>query len=274
VEEFDLASLLQSLAELLVEKSLTLAGALVVLVLGLTAIRMIRSWVTRTLQRSTLDETLIPFTASLVYYVLLAFVLIAVITMLGIPTTSFVAALGAAGLAIGLALQGTLSNFAGGVMLLVFRPFRIGDYVEAGSVEGKVVEIGVFSTILNSLDNVRIVLPNSTVWGHTIKNYTANDLRRNDITIGISYGDDIQQAKTVIRQVLEEDDRVVTEPAPLVAVQELGDSSVNILVGPWCTPDDYWAVRFDTIEKIKVRLESNGCTIPFPQRDVHLFETN
>ena len=244
-----------------------------VLVVGVMVVKMIRAWVARVLTRATIDETLVPFISSLVYYVLLAFVVTAVITILGVPTTSFVAVVGAAGLAIGLALQGTLSNFAGGVMLLVFRPFRIGDYEEAGGAEGSIVEIGVFSTVLNSLDNVRIVLPNSTVWGQTIKNYTANECRRNDITIGISYGDDIQHAKEVIRQVLKEDDRVLAEPEPLVAVKELGESSVDVLVGPWCKPADYWGLRFDMIEKIKVRLELNGCTIPFPQRDVHLFET-
>lgn len=267
----EMQSILDSATEIIAAKGLTVIGAIVVLVIGLMVVKMIRRWLTRSLKKSSLDETLVPFVSNLVYYGLAAFVVIAVITMLGIPTTSFIAVLGAAGLAVGLALQGTLSNFAAGVMLLVFRPFRVGDYVEASGTEGIVTEIGVFATSLDSLDNVHIVLPNAAVWGQTIKNFTSNDVRRNDMTIGVSYTDDIARAKEVILQTLKDDPRVLEEPAPLVAVQDLGESSVDFLVGPWCAPGHYWDLRFDMFEQIKARLEANGCTIPFPQRDVHVF---
>lgn len=265
-------SVVQSASEMIATRGVALVGAFVVLVVGMMVVKMMRGAVRRGLERTTLDKTLVPFFTNLVYYTLLAFVVIAVITMLGVPTTSFIALLGAAGLAVGLALQGTLSNFAAGVMLLVFRPFRVGDYVEAAGAEGSVLEIGVFATALDSLDNVRIVLPNAAIWGQTIRNFTLNEARRNDMTIGISYTDDIARAKGIIRSALDEDPRVLADPAPLVAVQGLGESSVDFLVGPWCAPADYWDLRFDMLQKIKERLEANGCTIPFPQRDVHMFQ--
>lgn len=249
-----------------------MVGALVVLLLGLFVAKMARRWTANALKRTQLDKTLIPFVSHLVYYALLAFVLIAVLSHFGIPTTSFIAVLGAAGLAVGLALQGTLSNFAAGVMLLFFRPFKAGDFVEAAGEQGTVREVGVFATALRTLDLVNIVLPNASIWGATIKNFTNSPVRRNDMSIGISYGDNISKAKQEIEQVLREDDRVLTEPAPLVVVEQLGESSVDLLVGPYCHPDDYWGLRFDMFQKIKERLEAAGLTIPFPQRDVHLFQ--
>ncbi|UCF68963.1 MAG: mechanosensitive ion channel [Acidobacteriota bacterium] len=194
--------------------------------------------------------------------------------LFGIPTTSFIAVLGAAGLAVGLALQGTLSYLAADVMLLVFRPFRVGDYVEIAGAEGSVDEVGVFTTSLDTLQNVHIVVPNSAVWGATIKSFTKNEVRRNDITIGISYGDDIGRAIGPIKRTLASDPRVLKGPEPLVAVSDLGESSVDILVGPDCTPGDYWALRFDLIRSIEENLEADGCTIPFPQRGVHSYPTS
>jgi len=205
------------------------------------------------------------------YYVVLAVVVIAVLNLFGVQTTSLIAVLGAAGLAVGLALQGTLSNFAAGVMLLVFRPFRIGDYVDIAGTAGSVVEIGLFTVALNTPDNVRIIVPNSSVYGQTISNYAANPTRRNDLVIGIAYGDDIGKAISTIEAVLAADARVLKDPAPVVATSELADSSVNIVVRPWCTKEDYWGLRFDLTRKIKEELEAAGCSIPFPQRDVHLF---
>jgi small conductance mechanosensitive channel len=183
-----------------------------------------------------------------------------------------VAVLGAAGLAVGLALQGTLSNFASGVMLLVFRPFGVGDYIDAGGTAGSVASVGLFSTTMNTPDNVRIVVPNSAVYGSTIKNYAANATRRNDIVVGVSYEDDLAVAVSTIERVLQEDSRVLAEPAPVVAISELGNSSVNIVVRPWCTKEDYWALRFDLTRALKEQLEAAGCSIPFPQRDVHLHQ--
>jgi len=199
-----------------------------------------------------------------------AVVLIAVLNLFGIETTSLVAVLGAAGLAIGLALQGTLSNFSAGVMLLVFRPIKIGDYVEIAGHGGTVKEIGVFVTELATPDNVKIIIPNSSVFGDTIKNYSANDTRRIDLVMGISYDDDIAKAIDTINQVLGKESRLLSEPAPTVAVAELGDSSVNLVVRPWCAGSDYWPTRFDLTRALKEELEAAGCSIPYPQRDVHM----
>ena len=201
---------------------------------------------------------------------MLVVVLVAALGIVGIQTASLLAVFGAAGLAVGLALQGTLSNFAAGVMLLLFRPFHVGHYIEAGGTAGSVVAIGLFVTTLNTPDNVQILVPNAAVWGGTIKNYAANETRRNDLTVGISYADDIGRAIKIVLDVLAADSRVLAEPASLVAVSELADSSVNLVVRPWCKSADYWAVRFDLLRLIKEALEQGGVSIPFPQRDVHI----
>jgi len=232
----------------------------------------VRRALRRRLERSGADPALVPFFSGTVYYLVLAAVIIAVLGLFGIQTASLIALLGAAGLAVGLAMQGTLSNFAAGVMLLAFRPFRPGDYVDAGGTAGTVKEIGLFATELATPDNVKIIAPNAAVWGHVIRNYSANDTRRNDLVVGIGYGDDIARALETIRSVLDADPRVLADPEPVVAVSELGDSSVDLVVRPWCTKDDYWALRFDLVRKLKEALEAAGCTIPFPQRDVHLDE--
>lgn len=256
----------------LAPSALRVIGAIAVLVLGWIVAKTARRYVRKILERSEIDDTLVPFISKLVYYALLTFTVIAVLSLFGVETTSFVAVLAAAGFAVGMALQGTLSNFASGIMLLIFRPFGIGDYVEAGGSSGSVIEIGVFATTLNTPDNVRIVVPNSAIYGQTIKNYAANDTRRNDMVIGIAYDDDIGKAIATIQQCLDEDARVLKEPAPVIAVSELGDSSVNLVVRPWCTKEDYWALRFDLTRTIKEQLEANGCSIPFPQTDVHLHQ--
>jgi small conductance mechanosensitive channel len=253
---------------------LRVAGALAVLILGRLACGAARKAVRRGLESRGVDASLVPFISNLVYFVLLAAVIIAVLGLFGIETTSLVAVLGTAGLAIGLALQGTLSNFSAGVMLLLFRPFHVGDYIEAAGAAGTVSEIGVFSTTLNTPDNVRIILPNSGIFGATIKNYSTNDTRRNDIVLGISYDDDISNAIAVVNAVLGKDSRVLSDPEPTVAVSELSDSSVNLVVRPWCRKEDYWNLRFDLIRRFKEDLEQGGCSIPYPQRDVHLHQMN
>ena len=220
------------------------------------------------------DPSLVPFVSNFVYYILFAAVVIAVLGLFGIETTSLVAVLGTAGLAIGLAIQGTLSNFSSGVMLLLFRPFHVGDYIEAAGVSGTVDEIGVFSTTLNTPDNVKIIVPNSGIFGATIKNYSANETRRIDIVLGISYDDDISNAIAIVNAVLGIDSRVLADPKPTVAVSELSDSSVNLVVRPWCRREDYWNLRCDLIRKFKEELEQGGCTIPYPQHDVHLHQAN
>jgi len=198
--------------------------------------------------------------------------MIAVLNLFGIETTSLVAVVGAAGLAIGLALQGTLSNFAAGTMLLVFRPIHIGDFVEVAGVAGAVKEIGIFTTTIHTGDNVKIIVPNTSVYGGTIKNYTTNPTRRIDLVMGISYGDDIGVAITAIENVVKANENVLADPPPTIAVAELGDSSVNIVVRPWVNGSEYWPTRFALTRALKEGLEAAGCTIPFPQRDVHVIE--
>lgn len=268
---FDLNVAIQSATTLLSQWGLKVVGAIALLLVGFVVAKAIRRSLRRALERTTLDKTLVPFLSGLAYYLALTFVVIAVLNVFGVQTASLIAVLGAAGLAIGLALQGTLSNFSAGVMLLVFRPFRVGDYVDAGGTAGSVQEIGLFATVLNTPDNVRIIVPNSSVYGQTIRNYAANDTRRNDMVVGIAYDDDIAVAIRTIHDVLSSDERVLADPAPVVAVSELGDSSVNLVVRPWCRKEDYWNVRFDLTRTLKERLEAAGCSIPFPQRDVHLF---
>jgi small conductance mechanosensitive channel len=262
----------ETIVALLVDWGVRVLGALAVLVIGMIVARSLRAAVHRTLTRNGTDPTLIPFASSLTYYLTVTFVVVAVLGMFGVEVTSIIAVLGAAAFAVGLALQGTLSNFASGVMLLLFRPFKAGDFVDTGGVTGAVSEIGIFFTTLNTPDNVRVIVPNSAVWGETIKNFAANDTRRVDMVIGVSYSDDLGKAMDIVRKVLGEDSRVLADPAPTVAVSELGESSVNLVVRPWCDRRAYWDVRFDLTRRLKEALEAGGCSIPFPQRDVHLFQ--
>ena len=247
-------------------------GAIAVIIVGRIAAGWSRQGLRRVLDRSKMDATLAPFLSSLAYYLVLAFAILAALQLLGLQTTSLVALLGAVALAIGLALQGTVSDIASGAMLLAFRPFSVGQYVEIGGTEGTVDGIALFTTTLNTQDNVRIIMPNSSVWGQMIKNYAANDTRRVDLLIGVSYTDDLSKAKAIIEQVLAADDRVLAEPAPVVAVYELAESSVNLVVRPWCKREEYWKVRWDITQRVKEELEAQGCTIPFPQQDVHLIQ--
>ncbi|HXI01879.1 MAG TPA: mechanosensitive ion channel domain-containing protein [Candidatus Saccharimonadales bacterium] len=250
---------------------LRVLGALAVLIIGRMVAGAARSAARRLMERAKADPTLVPFISSLLYYLILAFVVIAVLGLFGIPTASLIAVLGAAGLAVGLALQGTLSNFGAGVMLLVFRPFRVGDFVDVGGTIGTVKEIGIFTTTLSTPDNVQIVVPNASIFGQTMKNYSANETRRVDMVMGISYADDIGKAISTMQGLMDGDARVLKDPAPVIAVDELGDSSVNLVVRPWCKKEDYWALKWDLTRAFKESLEAAGCSIPFPQRDVHVF---
>jgi len=259
---------------LVMEHGPSVVYALVILIVGLTVCRIVRAAVRKTLTRARVDATLVPFISKMVYYLSLTFVMVFVLARFGIETTSIIAVLGGAALAVGLALQGTLGNFAAGVMLLVFRPFEVGDAVDAGGTMGKVIEIGIFCTTLHSPDNVKIIVPNSSIYGAIIKNFSANDTRRNDLVMGIDYGDNIGTAMDVIRRVLEADDRVLKDPEALIAIGELADSSVNILVRPWCKKEDYWPLRFDLMRTLKEQLEAAGCSLPFPQTDVHLHQAS
>ncbi len=251
---------------------LNVVGAIALLIVGRIAAGWIRRSITKALTKAGTDASLIPFFSSMAYYVVLSVVLIAVLNLFGIETTSLIAVLGAAGLAVGLALQGTLSNFAAGVMLLIFRPIRLGDFVEVAGQAGTVTEISIFSTLLNTGDNVRITIPNAQVYGDTVKNYSFNDTRRIDLIMGIGYGDNIGTAVSIIERVISSDERTLRDPAPTVAVAELADSSVNLVVRPWCKKEDYWGLRCDLTRKLKEELEAGGCNIPFPQTDVHILE--
>ncbi len=251
---------------------LSVVGAIALLIVGRIVAGWVRSRMTQGLAKANTDPTLIPFFASLAYYIVLGVVLIAVLGLFGIETTSLIAVFGAAGLAVGLALQGTLSNFAAGVMLLIFRPFKVGDFVEVAGQAGTVAEITIFNTLLNTGDNVRVMIPNSGVFGDTIKNYSFNDTRRIDLVMGIGYGDDIGRAIEIIERVVKGDSRTLSDPAPTVAVHELADSSVNLVVRPWCAKADYWALRWDLTRALKEQLEAGGCNIPFPQTDVHVLD--
>jgi len=251
---------------------LSVIGAIALLVVGRIVAGWIRSSVTKALTRANTDASLVPFFASMVYYLVLGVVLIAVLNLFGIETTSLIAVLGAAGLAVGLALQGTLSNFAAGVMLLIFRPIRVGDFVEVAGQAGSVAEISIFNTLMNTGDNIRITIPNAQVYGDVVKNYSYNHTRRIDLVMGIGYGDDIGQAMQIIERVVTGDERTLKDPAPTIAVAELADSSVNLVVRPWCNSGDYWPLRFELTRKLKEELEAGGCNIPFPQTDVHVID--
>jgi small conductance mechanosensitive channel len=273
LSSLSLDSAFETLATFVTEFGLKAVGAVLLLVIGAWIARRIRNAVHRHLGATGLDATLLPFVAALLYWGMMTFVVIAVIGILGVPTAQFVAVLGAAGLAVGLALQGTLSNFAAGVMLLVFRPFSVGHWVEIGGTAGTVKEISVFSTILHTGDNVKVVVPNSQVYGQTIRNFSANPTRRIDLVIGVGYDDDLQVARDTMLRVLTSDPRVLSDPAPNVQVSDLGDSSVDFIVRPWCASSDYWPLRWDLIRALKEELEAAGCNIPFPQRDVHIHRT-
>jgi small conductance mechanosensitive channel len=268
--ELDIDTIPDTITQLVSSWGLSVVGAIVLLLVGRILCGWLRRATRRGLERSAVDDALVPFLSSLVYYLGLAVLVVAVLNLFGIQTASIIAILGAAGLAVGLALQGTLSNFAAGVMLLLFRPFKPGDYVEAAGSAGSVREIGIFSTVLHTPDNVRITIPNSAIYRDTIKNYSANDTRRIDLGVGISYDDDIARAIETIHKVLSAEERVLDDPEPVVAVAELGDSSVNLVVRPWCAGGDYWNVRFDLTRRLKEELEAAGCSIPYPQQDVHL----
>ncbi|MCO6435899.1 MAG: mechanosensitive ion channel [Phycisphaerae bacterium] len=246
--------------------------ALAVLIVGWIASRIIRGAVRRLMVRAKVDATLTGFIAHLAYMLLLALVVVTALQQLGVQSTSFVAIIGAAGLAVGFALQGSLANFAAGVMLIFFRPFRVGDYIQAGGIGATVEEIQIFATTFRTPDNVRVIVPNSSITNGVITNYSANPTRRIDLEFGIGYGDDTTKAKAIIEDILAKDARILKDPAPTVAVAALADSSVNIVCRPWVNSPEYWAVRFDLLETVKRAFDDNGITIPFPQRDVHVHQ--
>lgn len=223
------------------------------------------------MKKREVDPALVSFLTSIAYYAMMIAIAIAAVGQLGVQTTSFIAVLGAAGLAVGLALQGSLSNFAAGTLIILFRPFRIGDFVEAGGTAGIIEEIGVLFTQMKSPDNKKIIVPNSQIMGGTITNITAHPIRRIDLEIGVAYTDDVDKAKEIIMDELMKNPSVLQDPAPVVELWSLGDSSVNFIVRPWANAADWFRTRCDLLPAIKKRIEAEGLSIPFPQRDVHLF---
>ncbi|HKJ04428.1 MAG TPA: mechanosensitive ion channel domain-containing protein [Geopsychrobacteraceae bacterium] len=256
--------------ELFQNYALPLVWAVIIFVVGRIVAKILTTMVGKMMNKSKVDETLIRFAESMTYIALMVFVILAALGKLGIETTSFAAIIAAAGLAIGLSLQGTLGNFASGIMLILFRPFKVGDFVEAGGISGIVEEVQLFSTRMRTGDNKQIIVPNGQIVGTTITNYSAKETRRVDLVIGVSYNDDLKKVRAVLEEVLKKDDRVLAEPEPTIGLLELGESSVNFAVRPWVKTADYWPVLFDVQEEIKLRFDAEGISIPFPQRDLHI----
>ncbi len=251
---------------------LKVVGAIAIFIIGRFVIGIVTGIVKRIMIKSKTDETLVKFIVSLAKTALLLILFIAVLNQLGIQTTSFIAIIGAVGLAIGFALQGSLANFASGVLLIAFRPFKLGDFVEAGGTVGVIEEISMFSTIMKTPDNKEIIVPNSNITGGNITNYSAKETRRVDLVFGIGYDDDIKKAKQILERLVSEDERILKDPAPVVAVSELADSSVNFIVRPWVKSADYWGVYWDMTEKVKLTFDAEGISIPYPQQDVHMHQ--
>ena len=246
--------------------------AIVIFYVGRIVARMLTGGVRKVLQAQEVDKILETFVCNLVYWLVMVFVIIAAINQIGIETTSLIAIMGAAGLAVGLALQGSLSNFAAGVLIVIFRPYRVGDFVEAAGISGAVVQVQILTTILKTGDNKQIVVPNAQIMESIITNYSANDTRRIDMVIGVSYDDNLDQVRKTIAELVNADERILKEPECLIAVAELADSSVNFYVRPWVKTPDYWSVQFDLTEAIKKRFDQEGISFPFPQQDVHLYQ--
>ena len=255
---------------LLATYGLKLVAAIAIFIIGKWVAKLIRRVILRMMEKGQVDTTIQSFVANLAYVGAMVFVVLAALGQLGIQTTSFIAVLGAAGLAIGLALQGSLSNFAAGFLLIIFRPFRIGDFIEAGGTAGVVEKIEIFTTQVRTGDNKTIIIPNSSLTGGNIINYSAQETRRVDLTVGVSYEDDIKKVKAVLMDIISAESRVLKDPAPLVAVSELADSSVNFTVRLWVKSSDYWGVYFGTTEAVKLRFDQEGISIPYPQTDIHV----
>ncbi|MFZ7126287.1 MAG: mechanosensitive ion channel family protein [Desulfobacterales bacterium] len=251
---------------------LKVLAAIVILIVGRMVSGGISNLLQKVMARRNVDPTITNFVGNLAYFGLLTFFILAALTQLGIQTTSFIAVIGAAGLAIGLALQGSLSNFAAGFLLILFRPFKVGDYIEGAGTAGTVEKIQIFTTTLKTPDNKIIIIPNTKLTEDNIVNYSTTGTRRVDMVFGIGYGDDIDKARQIIQELIASDGRILKEPEPLVVVSELGDSSVNFVARPWTRSGDYWGVYFDMHEKVKKRFDEEGISIPFPQRDVHIYQ--
>jgi small conductance mechanosensitive channel len=267
----DWAGLLETAKTTGVDFGIRLLVALVIFYVGRTIARALQRGLRKVMEAQEMEKILQTFVSNLAYWTLMVFVIIAAINHIGVQTTSLIAVMGAAGLAVGLALQGSLSNFAAGVLIVIFRPYRVGDWVEAAGISGAVEQVQILTTVLKTGDNKQIIVPNSQIMSSIITNYSANATRRVDMIIGVSYGDDLDKVRQTIQELVDADERILKDPACTIAVAELADSSVNFHVRPWVSTADYWGVMFDLTEAIKKRFDQDGISFPFPQRDVHVY---
>jgi small conductance mechanosensitive channel len=274
ISGFDLDSFIMMLQTSGIAFAISLGKAIAIFYVGKLLVRLLLKAVSKIMHKQEVDDTLESFVLSLSRIVLMMFVIIAAVGALGIQTTSFIAVLGAAGLAIGLALQGSLSNFASGVLIVLFRPYKVGDFIEAAGIAGVVVHVEILTTIFKTGDNKQVIVPNGQVMGSVITNYSANDTRRVDMVIGVSYDDNLDKVRATLEELIAADDRILAEPAHKIAVSELADSSVNFIVRPWVKSEDYWGVMFDMTEAIKKRFDAEGISFPYPQQDVHLYKAS
>jgi small conductance mechanosensitive channel len=269
---FDWAELAAMLKTTGLEFAINVVTAIVIFYVGRMLVRLLTRGLRKVMEAQNVDPTLVSFATNLAGMVLLIFVIIAAVGALGVQTTSFIAVLGAAGLAIGLALQGSLSNFAAGVLIVLFRPYKVGDWVEAAGISGSVEDVQILTTVLKTGDNKQVIVPNAQIMGSIITNYSANDTRRVDMVIGVSYGDDLDKVRSTLKELVAAENRILEDPACTIAVSDLADSSVNFVVRPWVATADYWGVKFDLTEAIKKRFDKDGIAFPFPQQDVHLYK--
>jgi len=267
---FDTEKMSQMMDTYVIPWGINIVMAIAIYFIGKVIVSVLVNLLSKIMTRSQYDDMLIDFVKAIARAVLMLFVIIAALDQLNVNTTSLAAILAAAGLAIGLSLQGSLQNFAAGVMLLVFKPFKAGDFIEAGGAMGVVKSISIFTTIMTSADNKEIIVPNGAIYGGNITNYSAKETRRVDMVVGIGYNSDLKKAKEILKEMLAADERILKDPAPTVAVTELADSSVNFVVRPWVATADFWAVKFDFTEAVKLRFDAEGISIPFPQMDLHV----
>lgn len=270
--DIDWAQLSEQVTTVGLDLVINVIAAILIFLVGRFIVGLMAKGLRSLMQRQQVDPILESFVCNLVYWAMMTFVIIAAIGQLGIKTASLIALVGAAGLAVGLALQGSLANFAAGVLIVMFRPYRVGDWVEAAGIAGTVEQVQILTTILKTADNKQIIVPNGQIMDSIITNYSANETRRVDLVIGVSYDDDIDKVRQTISALVDADERIHKEPPCQIAVAELADSSVNFNVRPWVATTDYWPVRFELTEAIKKRFDDVGISIPFPQRDVHLFK--
>jgi len=272
--DFDWAGLWLQVKTLGVDFAINIILAIVIFYVGRMVARAVAKGLRTLLRSQDVDKILETFVSNLAYWALMIFVIIAAIGRVGIQTTSLIAILGAAGLAVGFALQGSLANFAAGVLIVMFRPYRVGDFVEAAGISGAVLQVQILTTVLKTGDNKQIVVPNGQIMGSIITNYSANDTRRVDMVFGVSYDDDLDKVRSTLEDLVAAEARILDDPACLIAVSELADSSVNFVVRPWVKTSDYWGVKFEFTEAVKKRFDKEGISFPYPQQDVHIIKND